>query len=54
MDFSTNAPKSYSSRAIAAFAQQTSPSPKPSTKPRTDGFIPVVGLASILEKHGKV
>ena len=40
--------------AIAAFAQQTTPSPKPSTKPRTDGFIPVVGPASILEKHGKV
>lgn len=40
--------------AIATFGQQSTPSPKPSIKPRTDGFVPVVGPASILEKHGKV
>jgi len=40
--------------AIAAFGQQSTPSGKPPTKPRTDGFLLVVGPASILEKHGKV
>ncbi len=44
--------------AIAAFGQQTGNPPKPPAQPsqksRTDGFVPVVGPSSILEKQGKV
>jgi cytochrome b6-f complex iron-sulfur subunit len=39
------------SAAIAARGQN---SPKPSPSPRADGFTPVVGPASLLEKAGKV
>ena len=46
------------STAIAAFGQQPTSAPKPPApqppKPRADGFVPVVGPASILEKNGKV
>ncbi|MBD2169051.1 Rieske (2Fe-2S) protein [Calothrix sp. FACHB-156] len=39
--------------AITAFGQQSTNSSK-QTKPRSDGFEPVVGPASILDEHGKV
>lgn len=40
--------------AIAAVGQKVTAAPKQATKPRPDGFEPVVGPTSILDKYGKV